>query len=152
MANINKIKTDSQKEIQGVWTDFAEGIRLKIARARNPAYKKSIRDLTEPHQIKEIREDKLMLEDLDELLKQVRAKTILLGWENIEDEAGKPIEYSPEQALAFFNDPELHDFYTFVILTSENMELFKKELVKDAEKNLSTSSNGKSTGDDTKVS
>jgi len=39
-----------------------------------------------------------------------------------------------------------------VILTSENMELFKKELVKDAEKNLSTSSNGKSTGDDTKVS
>lgn len=134
MANIEKIKTDSQKEDNGVWIDFEEGIRLKIARARNSAYRELLRQLTEPHR-KTIREGDAELELLENLLRQVRAKTILLGWENIEDKDGNSIEYSSEQALAFFKDTELRDFYTFVILESENMENFKKELIEDSEKN-----------------
>lgn len=135
MANIESIKTDLQKEDKGVWIDFESGIKLKIARARNSAYRELMRQLTEPHQQK-IREGEMEIEVLEDLLKQVRAKTILLGWENIEDKTGMTILYSPEQALAFFNDPELRDFYTFVILTSENMENFKKKLIEDSEKNL----------------
>lgn len=134
MANINKIKTDAKKEAQGVWVDFEVGIKLKIARARNPAYRELMRQLTEPHR-KNIREGEAELELLEDLLRQVRAKTILLDWKNLEDETGKTIEYGSEQALEFFNDAELRDFYTFVILQSENMENFKKELVKDSEKN-----------------
>ena len=151
MANINKIKTDLQKETQGVWIDFEAGIRLKIARARNPAYNELMRKLTEPHR-KTIREGGAELELLENLQRQVRAKTILLDWKNIEDETGKTIKYSSEQALEFFHDPELRDFYTFVILESENMANFKKELVKDSEKNLPVSSDGNLTGEDTKVS
>ena len=151
MANINRIKTDLQKETQGVWIDFEVGIRLKIARARNPAYNEMMRKLTEPYR-KTIRDGGMEIEDLENLQRQIRAKTILLDWENIEDEDGKTIEYSPERALEFFHDLELRDFYTFVILESENMENFKKELIKDSEKNLSTSSDGSSNGEDTKVS
>lgn len=150
MACIENIKTDLQKEDKGVWLDFELGIRLKIARARNSAYRELMRELTEPYR-KDIREDGIKLEVLEDLLRQVRAKTILLGWENIEDKAENPIEYSPEQALAFFNDPELRDFYTFVVMASENMENFKKELIEDSEKNLQSSSDGNSTGDNTEI-
>ena len=151
MACIDRIKTDLQKETQGVWIDFEVGIRLKIARARNPAYRELMRKLTEPHR-KTIREGGMELEELEDLQRQVRAETILLDWENIEDATGKTIKYSPEQALEFFKDLELRDFYTFVILQSENMENFKKELVKESEKNLPTSSDGSSTGEDIEVS
>ena len=150
MANINRIKTDLQKETQGVWIDFEVGIRLKIARARNPAYRELMRKLTEPHR-KNIREGGMEIEELEDLQRQIRAKTILLDWENIEDKDGKTIEYSSKQALEFFYDLELRDFYTFVILQSENMENFKKELVKESEKNLPASSDGSSTGEDIKV-
>ena len=141
MACIELVKTDLQKEDNGVFVDFELGIRLKIARARNSAYRKLMRELTEPHR-KTIREDGMEIEALEDILKQVRAQTILLGWENIEDKADNPIEYSPEQALAFFNDPELRDFYTFVVMQSENMDNFKKELIEDSEKNSSASSDG----------
>lgn len=134
MAFIDNIKTDLQKETEGVWVEFELGIRLKIARARNAAYLEMMRKIMEPRR-KTIREGGMELEELQDLLKQVQAKTVLLGWENIEDKEDKPIKYSSEQALAFFNDPELRDFYTFVITQSENMENFKKELVKDSEKN-----------------
>ena len=135
MANIERIKSDVQKEDNGVWIDFEVGIKLKIARARNFAYRELMQKLVEPYR-KDIREGEIDLEVIQTILKQVRAKTILLDWENIEDKNGKTIKYSPEQTQAFFDDPELRDFYTFVILASENMEHFKKELVEDSEKNL----------------
>lgn len=134
MANIESIKTSEDKEENGVWVDFAEGISLKIARARNPKYQELLRNLIEPKRV-EIRNDKVSIEDLNGVLLQVRAKTILLDWKDIEDNEGKPISYSPEKALEFFKDPELRDFYEFVVVISENADQFKKDLIKDSEKN-----------------
>ena len=141
MANINRIKTDCEKEANGVWVDFSLGIRLKIARARNPAYRELMNKLVEPNR-QDIRDDEVDAEVLLEILKEVRSKTILLDWENIDDAEGNPIPYSSGKALEFFKDPELKDFYTFVFVTSENMENYKKDLVKGSEKNLSKSSSG----------
>ena len=83
MANINRIKTDCEKEANGVWVDFSLGIRLKIARARNPAYRELMNKLVEPNR-QDIRDDEVDAEVLLEILKEVRSKTILLDWENIE--------------------------------------------------------------------
>ena len=134
MACIDRIKTDCTKEVNGVWVDFEVGIRLKIARARNSAYRELMSELIEPHR-KDIRNDETDIEVLGDILREVRAKTILLDWENIEDEGGKEIKYSSKKALEFFKDPELSDFYTFIIIASENLENFKKDIVKESEKN-----------------
>lgn len=134
MANINSIKTDLNKENEGAWVDYVLGIRLKIARSRNPKYQELLRSITAP-KIIEIREDKMELEDFNKLMAEVRAKTILLGWENIEDTDGKPIPYSSVKALEFFKNPELKDFYKFVVAVSENADQYKKELVEASEKN-----------------
>lgn len=139
MANINSIKTDVEKEDKGVWKEILDsGISLKIARARNSAYRELMRKLTEPRR-DEIREeekkDEAKLDILLDILKEVRAKTILLDWKDLDDADGNPIPYSCEKALEFFKDPELKDLYTFVIVSSEDMDNFKKDLVKESEKN-----------------
>lgn len=131
--DIERIKTDIKKEEEGVWIDFAEGIRLKIARARNIKYMEYLRDLVEPVR-GDIRHDKLEAESFAEILLKVRAKTILLDWKNIE-EAGKPVLYSVEKAEEYFRNPELKDFYKFVVAVSENADQYKKDLIEDAEKN-----------------
>lgn len=135
MANIESIKTSIKKEEDGVWVDFIMGIELKIARSRNPKYQELLRKLVEP-QRKDIRDDKLTIDELADIVLQVRAKTVLLDWKNIEDSDGKAIPYSPEKAAEFFRDPELNDFYTFVVAISENADQYKKDIIKDSEKNL----------------
>jgi len=133
MANIESIKTDLQKEVEGVWVNFV-GIDLLIARARNSKYQEVLKKLVNPVR-KDIREDKLEIEDFNKILDEVRAKTVLLDWKNLQDDEGKDIPYSSEMALKFFRDPELKDFYKFVIAVSENADQYLKNLIKDSEKN-----------------
>jgi hypothetical protein len=135
MANIESIKTDLNKEENGVWVTFVSGIELLIARARNPKYNELMRRLADPV-INKIRdEDKFSSEDYAKLLMEVRAKTILLGWKNIQDKNGNDIKYSSEKALEFFKDPELKDFYAFIVGVSESADHFKKLILKASEKN-----------------
>ena len=133
MANINLVKTDISKQNDGTWVDFLMGIRLKIARARNPKYSDMMRKLTENMRL-DMREGKWDNKEFNDMLIQVRAHTILLDWENI-DEDDKPVPYSPEKAMEYFRNPELNDFYTFVVSISESAEAYKKDLVKESEKN-----------------
>lgn len=133
MADINDIKTDINKEVEGVWVDFSMGIRLKIARARNPKYTELLQALVAPVKI-EVRDGKINQDELEDILKQVRAETILVGWENIE-ENGVEVPYSSERALEYFMNPELKDFYHFVVIVSENADQYKKKVIKDTEKN-----------------
>ncbi|KKN70971.1 hypothetical protein LCGC14_0425730 [marine sediment metagenome] len=134
MANIERIKTDEAKEIQGVWVDYILGIRLKVARARNPKYQEELRNLVDP-KTKDAREDKLDIQVLANLLNTVRARTILLGWENIDDNDGKPIPFSVGQSEKFFADPELKDFCSFVVAISENADQYAKEVLEESAKN-----------------
>ena len=134
MASIESIKTDVKLEVDGKWVEYVFGIRLKIARAGNSAYNEAMRNLVDPIKA-EIREEKLTIEDFAELLLTVRAKTVLLGWENIEDKEGKCITYSPEKAEEFFKDPELKDFYTFVVGISEDQAQYAKRVDEESVKN-----------------
>jgi len=131
--DINKVKTDVAKQNDGTWVDFLMGIRLKIARSRNPKYNELMRKLTENMRI-DMREGKFDNTEFNNVLIKVRAETILLDWENI-DEDDKPVPYSVEKAVEYFSNPELNDFYTFVVAVSESADAYKKDLVEDSEKN-----------------
>jgi predicted glycosyl hydrolase (DUF1957 family) len=133
MADINQIMTDVKKENEGVWTEFAAGIELLIARARNPRYNECIRDKTEHIKV-DLRNEDFDKDEFADLLLQVRAETILLDWKNIE-ENGQSVPYSSAKAMEYFRNPGLKDFYKFVVAVSENADRFMKETVKDSEKN-----------------
>jgi len=148
MAHIHSIMTDLEKEQKGVWVNFAEGIRLKIARAGNPDYNKLLRELSKPY-IKEIREGTADDNVNKDILMKVRSETILLGWENLDGDEGA-ILYSAQTAYEFFKDPSLKDFYNFVIIESENMDLFRMTITEASVKNSAASSTTVSTGGATK--
>lgn len=130
MASIESIKTNIDWETNGKWVDYYAGIELLIARSGNPAYNECMRSLVEPI-TEEIRDDKTTVQDWAALLLKVRAKTVLLGWRNLDDKEGNPIPYSAEKAEEFFNDPELKDFYKFVRETSESAETYLKRVAKE---------------------
>ncbi len=141
MANIERIKTDELKEVKGVWVDYILGIRLLVARSRNPKYQEELRNLVDP-KTKDVREDKLDVTVFANLLNTVRARTILLDWENIDDSDGNSIPYSIEQSEKFFKDPELKDFCAFVVAISENADQYAKEVLEESAKNSQDSSTG----------
>ena len=81
-------------------------------------------------------------EDTERTTKEAIAHTIVLGWRNLEDDNGNSIPYSPEKALEFLKDPEMLDFYNWVLLTANNAELFRKQFDAESEGNSPTSSPG----------
>jgi len=134
MAKLSAIAVDTQKVVGGVWVEHYLGYSFKIARMDNAEYIKYLKTLIEPH-LKEMRAGSFDAEKRLDLTKQAAAKCILVGWKNVEDEAGKPIPYSPENALELFRKPELVDLYDFIINESTSAARYRQETKKESIKN-----------------
>lgn len=124
MGKISSIRQDPEKCQKGVLFEFNAGIKLRIARYNNPTFKKVVADLSK---------DKLAAlragdpEVTAAVNREAAAKALLIGWENIEDDGGYAIPYSPEKALEFLSDPTMQDLYDFVIASSMSQEAFRVE-------------------------
>lgn len=137
--------TDVEKENQGVWTDdLGGGLRLKVARLRNPNFKQLYAKLTKPYE-RQIRARTLDEVTENRILNQCLSKTVLLDWENL-TLAGQILEYSTENALKVLNDPRLQDFRDLVVDLASDAQFFRDESLGQAEKNLPSGSDGASNG------
>lgn len=119
---ISQLKTDLKRETEGAWVDYRPGVRLRIARVNNPNYDALLRKLGKPYRSQLRRED-LAGDVLDDIVRKVFAETVLLDWEGIEDDDGKPVPYSKEQALAYLTD--IPDFYRDVQELAGQAALFR---------------------------
>lgn len=134
MAKITEIMTDMEKVENGVWVDYAAGIKLCIASINSSQYKKYRSRLLKPY-LRQVRSKAMTADEILDVLKPAAAKYLLIDWQNIEDEEGNTIQYSPDKALEFFTDPALSDLYGFVLETAGENEVYRQELVEDAEGN-----------------
>lgn len=134
MASLNFIRTDPDRSESGIWVDFDQGIRLRIARLGNTKYESFLREKQAETLVTRgrRRRQKLDLDQGSDILKEAVARFVLVDWQNIDDGDGKPIPYSWEKALEFFKDPSLDEFYKFVIDTSTTVDLYLREDVADA--------------------
>lgn len=129
MAKLTTLKVDLALQDEGVRVNYG-GIDLTVARANRPAYMEAARK----HK-KMVRDGEISQAEAEELMKELAAEFLLLGWKGMEDDDGKPIPYSKEKALEIFKDPQLNDFYLFVIMTANNRENYRvRELKADAGK------------------
>lgn len=94
---ISNFKTNVDGEKNGVWVDYAEGTRFKIASVESPAYTRRLTELCKPHRNR-IKSDRIDPEVLEKLVIQAFSEHILLGWEGLEGDDGSAIEYSPSKA------------------------------------------------------
>ena len=130
MAKISAVKLDMDKVEKGVWHNY-EGIKLCIASMNNKDYKKARNKLLEPH-LRQLRAKAMTSDEIFEILRPAAARHLLIGWQSIEDEAGKEIPYSYEKSLEFFTDPALSDLYSFVLDTAGGNSAYRQELLEDA--------------------
>lgn len=149
MADIRKIyATNVNKETEGAWSqDLGDGLRLKVARLKNPNFRKLYQRLTKPYE-RQIRNRTLDDATENSILVQCLAKTVLLDWKKLVLD-GVELPYSVENAVKVLGDAELSDFRDLVVDLANDAELFREEHLEDAEKNSSAGSSGTSNGENT---
>lgn len=129
--DIRKLATDDRLEREGSWVDFAEGVRFKIAHARNDNYQRGLRKLLRerPEFRTAIREGEEISDQAEERFKpetyRLIAEHILVGWEGIE-EGGQPVPYSVEKSLEYVTD--LRPVREFVIEQANRNANFRRHL------------------------
>ena len=116
---------DVRLEAEGVWIDYKDGARLKIARAGNPEFSRESDKQRAPFK-KQIKRDSLSAKQQKKILCAIYARTVLLDWDGIGDSDGA-VDYTPEIGdNALFFDFDLREF---VMEQSENESLFREEQI-----------------------
>ncbi len=140
--------TSPKLELEGAWTeDLGGGLKLKLARLKNPKFQKMYSRMMKPYQ-RQVRNGTLDTEVEERIITKCVVETVLLGWENLMLD-GKIQEYSKENALRILSDPALSDFRDLVVDLANDSQLFREEMLVESEKNLSSGSDGKLNGENT---
>lgn len=128
MSFFNSIKTNKDKEVNGVWVEFpGSNASFLIARTGNERIQKE----ASKHAKEARRRGKINTpQDVRNFMAPIVAKHILLDWKGTQE------EYSVERAEELLKDPELHDFYEWVMKQASDQELFLKEEEKAEEKEI----------------
>jgi len=135
---LDSLKVDDTLQTEGVWTELFPGLQVRIARLGNPKCEKLLQKLRKPH-LRTLRKGQISEELADSLLKQAMAKTVLLDWKGLvvtgENGEDVSIPYSPEQALKFFQDKSIPDFFDAVLEFSRNAQNFHEDDKEETEGN-----------------
>lgn len=133
MAKISRLRLREDAN-DGVWVPYALDIELCVARMPNPRYDAYIKKLQRPV-LRQIREETLPDDQLQEIVREAMAHTVLTGWRNIQDDDGADVAYSPDRALAYFKDPEYADLLEFVHQHARKAANYRRAIQEDDEEN-----------------
>ncbi len=132
MSLYKQFKTDNSLEKEGILLEYGENskgkpITIRIARAggANKAYEKRMEIRVKPYR-RQIQNEIIETALVEKIIKQVYAETIVLGWENVEDENGNDMEFSVENCLKLFDD--LPDLFRDIQEQSQRAALFRQEV------------------------
>jgi len=132
MKIYSEFKTDEKLEAEGNWLDVGEGGFLKIARLGNKAYKTKLKQLREPFKAYTVRGQDIPDAEADDIVRRAMAETILVGWKGMEDEEGKPLNYSPEAAYKALSGQK--DLVELIMVFAADKDNFIHEMNSEVEK------------------
>lgn len=127
----SSFKTDKALEEEGVWIDYGQGFRMKIARLGNSKCQAYLRRLRKPF-MRQIQAGTLDDAVAESFLRKAVGKFVLLGWEGMCEDDGTEIPFSAEEAMKRL---ETRDFLELVVEIAQDRETFKEEIEGDAAKN-----------------
>lgn len=138
-----KFRMDTDKEEQGIWVDFGEGVRFRIRRFKSAKSVAVRKELDKPH-ADMIRRGTVSQDVAEELLNRHIAAGIVVDWEGVnettEDGSQRPIPYSAETAYRLLKElPELRE--ELLTVTVER-DAFRAKVDEDAVKNSLATSAG----------
>lgn len=135
-----KFGVDPELERQGVWCDFGDGMRVKIARWGNPDFQRLLVALQKPYRFQ--LDTGTLPPDVDrQIMNELIAKTIIRDWEHVELD-GTVLECSLAERLRVLTDERIHDFRSQVIRYSQEAEAFRRHELEEEAGNSARSSAG----------
>jgi hypothetical protein len=141
MGKLSKILIDTDRSAEGVDFPYDEGIVWKVARWGNPAFQQ---DLT--NRLAKLSKRDQRGEVGDDAVKISFGRYCLLGWDDLEDENGRPIPYSAERSVAMCRDAAFDPVLNELMIFSKNVDNYRAESIEDAAGNSSSCSSGSSDG------
>lgn len=131
MSLFKQFKTDTNLEQKGIFLEYGtaeengEPIRFKIARAggSNKNFEKTMERLTKGIR-RQIANDIAEDEQVLKVMRRVYAESVILGWENVFDQDGKPLTFNVENCIQLFED--LPDLFQDIQAQARTMALFRK--------------------------
>lgn len=113
--------TDEKAEVEGRWLTLSKTAKVKIARSGNEAYTAALRKKLEENQIDLMAGDSASEAAAEEMLAEVQAETILVGWEGLKFK-GAVMPYSVANARKLL---AVKDFRKKVMAFADSFEAFK---------------------------
>ena len=135
MDVLKKHGFDEDLEVNGVWKPLpeGEGVELLVARWQNMAFQTMMMEARAPHQDALRNGDVATQEKVKrEVLIEVCAKTILLGWRGPLTYGGVPLEYSYENAKKVL---ALRGFREEVVILAMEDEAYRLKIEAEEAKN-----------------
>lgn len=125
----NQFKTDGNLEKEGIVLDYGPNssgkpMQIRIARAggTNIAFSKSFERHTKPY--RRMFQTGVIDDALSQqVMRQVYVDSVILGWENIEDENGKELAFTSDNVNKVLTD--LPDLFVDIVEQSKNAALFR---------------------------
>lgn len=134
MSVYKRFKTSESCERDGVWLDYGDGVRVRVARAggSNRRFLKAMERFRRKHK------RRIDLDLLDEDVARpavidIFAETVVLGWEGVANEEGTPLECTKENVVKVFTD--LPDFFDAVRDDAARAEIFRAHIDEEDAKN-----------------
>lgn len=132
MSLYSQFKTEDSLEKQGILLEYGttedgKPICIRIARAggANRAYEKRMEAEVKPYR-RMIQNETIETSVVTRILRKVFAETVVLGWENVQDESGKDIPFNVENCIKLFED--LPDLFKDVQEQAQRAALFRAEV------------------------
>lgn len=122
--------TDETAEVNGTWHEF-NGAKFLIARSGNRNYAKKLTALVERNQKLLDRKDEAAETLSDQIMIDVLAETILLGWEGVGFKR-KPLPYSVANAKTLL---AVKDFRREVMRLADDVAQYRAQLEEEQAKN-----------------
>lgn len=137
LKNWNKtFNTDGDKELNGVDVPLGEGFVIRVARVGNKNAARLFQELASAPDVAMARRAGALTEVKErEIMMEVYARTILVGWTGLTDD-GKDVPYSPEKAKELLAVP---DFLRVVQDFAQTQENFRRQAVDGATEALGKS-------------
>lgn len=129
-----KFATDKKAEQQGITLDYGDGLEIQIARAggSNIKFEKTVQAKMRKYGL-QAKHDLLEPEQMREVMREVLAETVVLGWKGVTNREGTELEFSRENCIQLFKD--LPDLFEDVLEQSRKAALFKAEILEGEAKN-----------------
>jgi hypothetical protein len=141
MSLYKHFKTDTAAEQKGVVLEYPHlanddgsvpSVRIARAGGSNDAYLKCIDVKFKPHR-RAIQNGTLPRKIWEKLTREAFAETVVIGWENVQDETGKSITFSKDAALKLLED--LPELFKDIQEQSSDIALYRADVQEMSAKN-----------------